>query len=145
MPYKITWEPGGAHRKFWGLVTSEDIRRSFAELHEFPNYHQLRCILHDHSEMTARDWGEEDLVMLGANHLGASYSNDQLVDIVVTTDQEFIAFMRRSAVIKLLANSVQFFEALDDGRQRYDQLRLNRKVASAYWPHGTATDEQRTD
>ncbi len=122
MPYEIKWDSHGAIRRFWGFVTSEDIRRSFNELHSHPSYNVLLCILHDHSEMTGRDWGKDDVTLLGANHLSASVGNPKLIDMVVTTDKDFIAFLEASAVAKLLPQPIQFVATLSEGRKRYDEV-----------------------
>ncbi len=122
MPYEIKWDSHGALRRFWGFVTSDDIRRSFKELHGHPSYNMMRCILHDHSKMTGRDWGKDDVLLLNANHLSASVRNPRLIDVVVTTDKDFVAFMKESSVTKLLPNPIQFVETLAEGRKRYDGI-----------------------
>lgn len=122
MPYEIQWYSNGAIRRFWGVVAADDIRRSFNELHSHPNYNDFLSVLHDHSEMIGRDWGKDDVILLGANHLAASVRNDKLIDVVVTTDNEFVEFLKSSPVAKLLPNPIEFFETLDQGRKRYDAI-----------------------
>jgi hypothetical protein len=122
MPYSIVWQKNGAYRRFWRFVSKDDIRESFKELHQSPEYNQLLCILHDHSEMTGRDWGDIDITLLGANHLGASVGNHKLVDIVVTTDDDFVGIMQGKVVTKLLPNPIQFYTTLAEGRKRYEEI-----------------------
>ncbi len=122
MPYEIAWEQHGACRRCWGFVSQDDISKSFRELHEYPNYDQLWYILNDHTEMTGRDWGRGDLLMLWANHLGASVGNPELIDIVVTADRELAEDFRGNVAIRRLPNPMEFFETLAVATSRVAEI-----------------------
>lgn len=130
MPYRITWEPHGACRRFWGFVSFNDIRLSFKELHDDQRYDSLLYILHDHSEMTGRDWNVQNLAQLGATHLGAAFSNNRLQDIVVTTDDEFAAILSTHSVATLLPKPIEFFPTLAQGRARVEEILQQRAAAT---------------
>ena len=122
MPYSITWDEHGAYRRFCGIITKDDVRQSFKELHEHPEYERLRCILHDETQVTGRAFGKDDILLLGANHLGASVSNPTLIDIVVTTDDEFIAMLKNDFVTNKMPTPIEFFSILAEGEQRYKEI-----------------------
>jgi hypothetical protein len=122
MPYEIEWYPRGVIRHFSGIVTMDDVLTAFREIHVHPAFDQVRCILHDCSAMTGRDWGKQEIVELGTEHLGARLGMSRAIDIIVTTDFEFQKFLSESLVVVGLPHPIEFYETLDDGMKRFKEL-----------------------
>lgn len=122
MPYEITWNKRGACRRFWGVVSQDDVRQSFKELHAHPDYDNLLCVLHDETEVTGHAFGKSDILLLGANHLGASVSNPSLIDLVVTTNAEFVSMLKDSAAVSRMPTPIEFYTSLAEAQGRYKEI-----------------------
>lgn len=129
MPYEITWEQHGAIKKLSGFMSNDDVRSAFKALHKDARYNSLLYVLHDSSEVTGHEYKKEDVLLLLANHLGASVQNPRLRDIVVSRDQAFVEEIRSSMPVRLLPNPVEFFNTLAEARARINEIVEQREIA----------------
>ncbi|MEI7430293.1 MAG: hypothetical protein WCL27_07535 [Betaproteobacteria bacterium] len=125
MSYETIWEPPhGAYKKLSGIVSKTDVRNAFKALHSDSRYKDLLYILHDSSEMTGYEFNKEDLLLLFANHLGASVQNPRVRDIVVNSDREYHELICSTLPARRLPNSVECFFTLAEARARIDEILL---------------------
>ncbi len=90
MPYQLTWETNsGAHKRFYGVLTVEDVVNSSIELHRDHRFDRLRYSINDFSEVTSvpTSINPSALDDLAAASIGASMTNPKLRVAIVTTHE----------------------------------------------------------
>lgn len=116
MSYEVHWEPRGAIKRFWGLVSSHDMIRSVVETEADARFDSLRYVINDCREVTEIAFSSEDVSDVSAMDLGASRTNPAIRIAIVATMAELIAFAEQYANSALNVYPTQIFATMDAAR-----------------------------
>lgn len=102
MPYRITWEPRGVYRQYFGHVTIAERFESFESICRDPRFDDLHYALTDYLLAGTYEVTPEATEEIAAFHVGPLLSNPRIVIAAVATRSDVIgaihAFMAHSYV-----------------------------------------------
>jgi hypothetical protein len=84
MPYEITREPLGVHKRFWGVVTVAEFMASVREFHSEPHFERMRYTINDFSQTERFALNEGPIEDTAAVNLGANFTNPRYRVLAVT-------------------------------------------------------------
>lgn len=120
MPYEMHWEANtGLHKRFYGVLTVDDVIKSSIELHRHRNFDQLKYSINDFSEVTglATGMNTSQLDDLTAPSIGASMCNPNLHVAIVTQNEQLQELARRYMSAASDVWPAEIFPTLDAARQ----------------------------
>src|SRR6218665_1007469 len=97
MSYEVLWESRGAIKRFWGVVSSQDMLRSVVETEADVRFDRLRYVINDFLAATQIGFSAKDVSDIAAMDLGASRTNAAIKIAVVATMPELLEFARQYA------------------------------------------------
>jgi len=121
MPYEMQFEANiGVRKRFFGLVTINDVIQSSTELHRLPQFSQLHYSINDFSEIDRFDFDSvmpSKIVDLSMATFGAGSSNPKFRILVVNQNPRLDALVHRYMVISGNTWPVAFFQTLGAARE----------------------------
>ena len=114
MSYRIQWEPRGATKVFWGLVTFQDVYESECDIQSSPEFDSLRYVLSvfEGDSGTALTKSESDLIL--ALRLGATHTNPRLKYAYVSANATVREQVEQTTRKSNSGFPVKMFDNLDD-------------------------------
>jgi hypothetical protein len=106
MPFELTWEPRGIHRRYFGDVTIEERRRSFDLICGDVRFDRLRYAITNCLEATGYEVTGPATEEIAAMHVGPLLTNPDIVIAAVAVDACVVA-------------AIEHFIALSFTRQPY--------------------------
>lgn len=95
MPYELTREPKGIHKRFWGAVTPDEFVATVRELHNDPNIQSYLYSINDFTDVTSFEIPGTVLDDVAAIHIGSTKTNPRLRIIGISTNPALIALARQ--------------------------------------------------
>ncbi len=78
MPYRLTWEPKGVYREYFGNVTIEQRMASFNEILSDARFDDLRYTITDYLAVREYEITRDATAEIGAMHIGALRMNPRI-------------------------------------------------------------------
>jgi hypothetical protein len=116
MSYEVLWEARGAVKRFWDVVSSEDMIRSVVETEADARFDNLRYVINDFLDVSRIAFSAEDINDISTMDLGASRTNATIKIAVVATLAELVAFAEQYANSDLNVYPTQVFATMDEAR-----------------------------
>jgi hypothetical protein len=116
MSYEVLWEPRGAVKRFWGVVSSADMLRSVVETEADPRFDTLRYVINDFLAISHLTFSAEDVSEVATMDLGASRTNPAIKIAIVATMAELIAFAHQYADSDLNVYPTRIFATMGEAR-----------------------------
>jgi hypothetical protein len=116
MSYEILWEPQGAVKRFWGLVSSDDMLRSVIESEADARFDSLRFVINDFLAVTQISFDSHVVDDIAVMDMGASKTNAAIKIAIVATAPELVELCRQYAESPLNVYPTEFFATLDEAR-----------------------------
>jgi hypothetical protein len=120
MPYEMHWESNtGLRKRFYGLLTIEDVMKSSIELHCDHRFDTLKFSINDFSEVSAftLDVDKSALDDLAAASIGASLSKPKFHIAIVTTDARLSELAHKYMAAPGSSWTVEVFRTLEAARR----------------------------
>lgn len=120
MPYEITWENRGAHKRMYGFVTSVEFLRAALEMQGHARFDELRYVVNDFREVTGHNITEADVMKVAAYALGAFHINPRIAIAAISTDAEIQRLMELYASPRYSLYAFRYFPTLVAAREWID-------------------------
>lgn len=91
MPYKLTWEPAGIYRAYFGNVSIAERRASFDAICGDRRFDDLRYAITDYLAVQAYEVDERATAEIAALHIAPVATNPRIVIAAVTDRPEIVA------------------------------------------------------
>jgi hypothetical protein len=91
MPYRLTWEPAGVYRTYFGDVTIAERRASFDAICGDPRFDDLRYAITDYLAVGAYEVTSLATAEMAAFHVAPLATNPRLVIAAVTDRADILA------------------------------------------------------
>lgn len=99
MPCEITWEDKGVYKRYTGVVSYPEYRRTQEQVLADPRTDSLRYIINDASALEGFVGTTDDAEESAAFNYGTSLSNPTLRIAFVTSDFRLIAMVKVASVL----------------------------------------------
>ena len=116
MPYEITWERGGAYRRYFGRVSIEERRRSFDEICADPRFDELRYAITDYLGVDDYEITSQATQEIAALHVGPWLTNPNIVIAAVVVDPQIVAAIEHFISLKFTKHPYRIFPTLAEAR-----------------------------
>ncbi len=130
MPYKLTWEDSGVHRRYFGDVTVAERRASFDAVCGDARFDNLRYSITDYRDVRGYEVTPEATAEIAALHLAPMNTNSRIIMAAIATRadivdaiQDFIAHRFTSAPYRIFADEVSARSWIQE----------HRRLAQAAW------------
>jgi hypothetical protein len=90
MPYRLTWEPRGLYRQYFGDVTVAERFKSFNAISGDWRFDDLRYTLTDYLEVRAYEVTPEATAEIAALHVGPLLTNPRIVIAAVAVRPDIV-------------------------------------------------------
>ncbi len=117
MPYRLTWEPSGVYRQYWGDVTIAERRVALAAICGDRRFDCLRYSITDYLAVEAYEITPQATAELAALHIGPLLTNPRLVIAAVAVRPDIVAAIRDFKRHGFTAVPYRIFATLEDARQ----------------------------
>jgi hypothetical protein len=117
MPYRLTWEPRGVYRQYFGDVTIHERRASLDAICGDARFDDLRYSITDYLAVDAYQVTTESTLELAAMHIGPLATNPRIVIAAVATRPDIVAAIQEFIGHGLATVPYQVFGTLDEARQ----------------------------
>ena len=116
MSYEVHWEPQGAVKRFWGVVSSNDVIRSVIETEADARFDSLRFVINDFVAVSQITFDAHDVDDIAAMDLGASRTNPAIRIAIVAVTADVIALAHQYANSPLNVYPTKIFATMDEAR-----------------------------
>jgi len=116
MSYEVLWEPRGAIKRFWGVVSSDDMIRSVVETEADARFDTLRHVINDFRDVAEIRFGAEEVSEIETMDLGASRTNRGIKIAIVAILPELIELASQYANSALNVYPTQIFATMEHAR-----------------------------
>ncbi len=117
MPYRLTWEPSGIYRQYYGDVTIAERRASFESICGDRRYDELRYAITDYLAVGAYEVTAEATAEIAALHIGPLITNPRLVIAAVAVRPDIVAAIQDFVRHRFTATPYRIFPSLDEARR----------------------------
>lgn len=117
MPFEITFEPRGAYKRFWGVVSGSEIVDSTFKVQAHPDYDRFRYSINDMLGVESFAYTDADIETLAVHNLGAMRTNPRVKIAVVSNHARATEIIRALASGRFRSHPMKVFETLDDARK----------------------------
>lgn len=115
MPYEIAWEPGGAYKRFSGVVTAVEYHRSQIDVTSHERFDAIGYVINDFSAIDRLVVSDEDARYLAAYSVGPHATRPYLRVCFVTRDPAIAGLIDRSAGMSKF--TLEVYASLDAARK----------------------------
>lgn len=116
MPYRLTWEPRGVYRQYYGDVTIRERRASFDAICGDARYDDLRYAITDYLSVDAYQVTSEATLEIAAMHVAPLVTNPRIVIAAVATRPDIVATIQDFISHGLTSAPYRIFGTLDEAR-----------------------------
>jgi hypothetical protein len=116
MPYRLTWEPEGACRTYFGDVTIAERRASFDAISADPRFDGLRYVLTDYLAVDNYEVTPEATAEIAAMHIGPLFTNPDILIVAVATRPDVLAAIDQFRSYRFTQAPYQVFGTLPEAR-----------------------------
>lgn len=123
MPYRLTWEPSGVYRAYFGDVTIAERRASFDAICSDPRFDDLRYTITDYLAVHTYEATSDATAEIAALHIGPLRTNPGIVMAAVTDRSDIMAAIEDFKRCGFTAAPYRVFRLLDDARRWVSERR----------------------
>lgn len=117
MAYRIRWEGHGVYRRFFGVVTLDELREACDEMCRDVRYEGIRYLISDYLEgRLDPSVGEQDLKAFAKLERRRLCDNPDTVHALVARDPRLVAYARYYESLDVSPCCVEDFAAVEDAR-----------------------------
>lgn len=116
MPYRITWEPRGVYRTYFGNVTIDERRQSFDEICTDPRFDALRFSITDYLAVQQYEVQSEATEEIAALHVPASFTNPNILIAAVVDQPPIIEAIRHFMALRMARYHYEMFATVAQAR-----------------------------
>lgn len=117
MPYRLTWEPAGVYRQYYGAVTIDERRASFEAICGDARFDDLRYSITDYLEVTAYEWTAQATEEIAALHIGPLLTNPKILIAAVATRPDVVKAIREFIGHGFTTAPYRVFASLEQDRR----------------------------
>ena len=117
MPYRITWEPDGVYRTYFGVVTDSERRESLAEICGDRRFDDLRYAITDFLEIADFIESAQATLELAAFNIAPLVTNSRLILAAVAIDPRHIEYVERIRGLGLIKAPYECFPTVAEARR----------------------------
>jgi hypothetical protein len=117
MPYRLTWEPQGVYRQYWGDVTIRERRASLDAICGDARYDDLRYSITDYLSVDAYEVTSDATLEIAAMHIAPLVTNPRIVIAAVATRPDIVAAIQEFIGHGLIPAPYRIFATLDIARR----------------------------
>ena len=117
MPYRITWEPFGVYREYFGDVTIAERRASFETICADPRFDDLRYTITDYLAVQSYEMTGDATAEIAALHVGPLLTNPAIVMAAVANRADIIAAIEDFKSRGFTPAPYRVFRTLDEARR----------------------------
>ena len=123
MSYEVHWEPHGTVKRFWGVVSSNDVIRSVIDTEADARFDSLRFVINDFREVSQITFDAQDVDEIAVMDLGASKTNPAIKIAIVAITADVIELAHQYANSPLNVYPTKIFATMDEARAWVDEPR----------------------
>lgn len=128
MPYRITWEPDGVYRTYFGDVTIAQRRASFDAIVSDHRFDCLRYALTDYLAVAGYEVTAEATAKIAALHIGPLFTNPGMLLVAVADRPDILAAIDEFRRYAFITAPYRVFGTAADARAWISsQLGLNER------------------
>ncbi len=116
MPFELTWEPRGVHRRFFGDVSIAERQRSFDLICGDARFDALRYTITNYLEVGAYEVSVEATEEIAARHIAPLVTNPHIVMAAVAVDPTVIAAIAHFVSLDFVDQPYRTFATEADAR-----------------------------
>jgi hypothetical protein len=116
MPYRLTWEPKGVYRQYYGDVTIRERRASFDAICGDARYDGLRYSITDYLSVGAYEITSDATLEIAAMHIAPLVTNPRIVIAAVATRPDIVAAIQEFIGHRLIRAPYRIFDTLEHAR-----------------------------
>lgn len=109
MPFELTWEAHGVHRRYRGAVTVAERERSFDLICGDPRFDRLRYALTDYLEVSDYELSESATEEIAARHIAPMQINPRIVIAAVAVDPRIRGAIEHFISLSFVATPYRVF------------------------------------
>ncbi len=117
MPYKLTWEPTGVYRQYFGIVSINERRSSFDAICGDHRFDDLRYAITDYLEVQTYEVTKRATAEIAALHIGPVATNPRIVIAAVADRPEIVAAIEDFMSYGFTAAPYRVFPTLAEARR----------------------------
>lgn len=117
MPYRLTWEPRGVYRQYFGDVTIQERRASLDAICADPRFDELRYAITDYLAVEGYEVTSESTLEIAAMHIGPLATNPRIVIAAVATRPDIVGAIQEFIGHGLTSAPYRVFATLDEARR----------------------------
>ncbi len=117
MPYKLTWEPSGVYRRYYGDVTIAERAASFHAICGDPRFDSLRYAITDYLAVARYETTSDATEEIAALHVGPLATNPRIRIAAVATRQDIIDAIQDFVDHGFTSAPYLTFETVEDARR----------------------------
>lgn len=116
MPYRITWEPDGVYRRYFGDVSIAQRRASLLAISADHRFDALRYAITDYLDVAAYEATPESTAEIAAMHIGPLFTNPQLLIVAVVDRPDILASIHEFMRYGFIKAPYRIFGTLPEAR-----------------------------
>ena len=117
MPYRLTWEPFGVYREYFGDVTIAERRASFDAICGDRRFDDLRYTITDYLAVHSYEVTSDATAEIAALHIGPLLTNPAIIMAAVADRTDIIAAIEDFKRYGFTSAPYRVFRTLDDARR----------------------------
>jgi hypothetical protein len=117
MPYRLTWEPKGVYRQYFGDVSIHERRASLDAICGDARFDDLRYAITDYLAVEGYEVTSESTLELAAMHIAPLVTNPRIVIAAVATRPDIVAAIQDFIGHRLTSAPYRVFGTLDEARR----------------------------
>jgi hypothetical protein len=116
MPYKLTWEPIGLYREYFGRVSIAERRASFDAICGDRRFDDLRYAITDYLAVQTYEITKRATAEIAAFHIAPLVTNPRIVIAAVTDRPEIVSAIQEFIAYRFIAAPYRIFPTLLEAR-----------------------------
>lgn len=122
MPYRLTWEPAGVYRAYFGDVTIAERRASFDAICSDPGFDDLRYAITDYLAVGAYEVTSAATAEIAAFHIAPLATNPRIVIAAVADRADILAAIDEFKRYAFTTAPYRVFPTLAEARRWVDEV-----------------------
>jgi hypothetical protein len=116
MPFELTWEPRGVHRRYFGDVTIEERERSFDLICGDPRFDGLRYAITNYLEVVSYEVTPQATEEIAARHIAPLVTNPHIIMAAVVVDATIVEAIRHFISLNFITQPYRSFATEREAR-----------------------------
>jgi hypothetical protein len=117
MPYKLSWEPSGVYRQYFGDVSIAERRASFDAICSNPRFDNIKFAITDYLSVGEYEVTKNSTEEIAAMHIGPLKTNDRIVMAAVAVRPDIIAAIHEFIGHSFTTAPYRIFSSVDEARE----------------------------